>query len=210
MHSILYHPFPHIVLLIFCNSPQLPNFEQETYHTTALPNNTIKVTPHTPDTYRKLIHRVREACIVHHTYQIKQDRAYRIVIRGLHHSVPINDISEELNMKGHKVRNIINVKHRVSNEPLPLSLLTWNHKATIKTFLNQTSYSIEKSKSSHPDVNILSHNAQDTKTMSIQNSTVTDHSTASNAVDHMTQQHVRKLEIHLPNVFMQRKPSGQL
>jgi len=47
----------------------------------------------------------------------------------------------------------------------PSSLLTWNHKATIKTFLNQTSYSIAKSKSSHPDVNILSHNAQDTKTM---------------------------------------------
>ena len=28
--------------------------EEETYHTKALPSNTIKVIPHTPDTYRKL------------------------------------------------------------------------------------------------------------------------------------------------------------
>ena len=98
--------------------------EEETCHTKALPNNTIKVFPHThthtPDTYRKLIHRARKARIVHHTYQIKQDRAYRIVIRGLHHSIPITDISEELNRKGHKVGNIINVKHSVSKERLPL------------------------------------------------------------------------------------------
>jgi len=86
----------------------------------ALPNNIIKVTPHTTDTYRKLIHHARETRIVHHTYQIKQDRAYRIVIRGLHHSIPPSDISEELNRKGHKVRNIINFKHRFSKERLPL------------------------------------------------------------------------------------------
>jgi len=70
--------------------------EEETYQSKDLPNNTIKVIPHTPDTYRKLIHSVRESRIVHHTYQIKQDRAYRIVIRGLHHFMSISDISEEL------------------------------------------------------------------------------------------------------------------
>ena len=53
--------------------------EEETYHTKALPNNTIKVTPHTPDTYRKLIHHAGETRIVHHTYQIKQDRAYQTI-----------------------------------------------------------------------------------------------------------------------------------
>ena len=94
--------------------------EEETYHTKALPNTTINVTPHTPHTYRKLIQNARETRIVHHTYQIKQDRDYRIVIRGLHHSIPLSDISDELNRKDHKVRNIINVKHRVSKEPLPL------------------------------------------------------------------------------------------
>ena len=40
--------------------------EEETYHSKDLPNNTIKVIPHIPDTYRKIIHHIREARIVHH------------------------------------------------------------------------------------------------------------------------------------------------
>ena len=94
--------------------------EEETYFTKALPNNTIKINPQSPDTYRKLIHHIREEKIVHHTYQIKQERAYRIVIRDLHHSIPLTDITEELEKYGHKVRNIINVRHRMSKEPLPM------------------------------------------------------------------------------------------
>jgi hypothetical protein len=94
--------------------------ENETYTVKALPNNTMKVMPNTPATYRKLLHHVRDENIIHHTYQLKQDRAYRVVIRDLHHSIPLTDIIEELNKKGHKVRNIINVKHRISKDPLPL------------------------------------------------------------------------------------------
>jgi hypothetical protein len=32
----------------------------------------------------------------------------------------MSDIIEELDKKGHEVRNMINVKHRISKEPLPL------------------------------------------------------------------------------------------
>jgi hypothetical protein len=62
------------------------------------------------------MHHVRDEHVIHHTDQLKQERAYRIVIRDLHHSIPVSDIIEELNKKGHKVRNMINVKHRVSKE----------------------------------------------------------------------------------------------
>jgi hypothetical protein len=94
--------------------------ENKTYIVKALPNNTMKIMPNTPETYRKLIQHVRDEKIIHHTYQIKQKRAYRIVIRDLHHSIPMSDIIEELYKKGHKVRNMINVKHSISKEPLPL------------------------------------------------------------------------------------------
>jgi hypothetical protein len=94
--------------------------ENETYIVKALPNNTMKIMPNTPATYKKLIQYVRDEKIIHHTYEIKQEKAYRIVIRDLNHSIPISDIIEELDKKGHKVRNMINVKHRISKEPLPL------------------------------------------------------------------------------------------
>jgi hypothetical protein len=51
---------------------------------------------------------------------MKQDRAYRIVIRNLHYSTPIAQIRAELEKQGHKVRNILNVKHRITEEPLSL------------------------------------------------------------------------------------------
>lgn len=93
------------------------NFSQvvgeETYYTRTLPNDTVKITTHTIDTYRKLIRHLKEENIVHHTYQIKEERAYRVVIRD-HHSIPVTDIKEELEKIGHKVRNITNVQHRLT------------------------------------------------------------------------------------------------
>jgi len=43
-----------------------------------------------------------------HTYQPKQERVYRIVVRNLHHTTCIADIKQELLSHGHTVRNITN------------------------------------------------------------------------------------------------------
>jgi hypothetical protein len=51
---------------------------------------------------------------------LKEERAYIEVIRGLHHSIPTSEIKDELEKQGHKVRNVNNVKHRVSKEPISL------------------------------------------------------------------------------------------
>jgi hypothetical protein len=51
---------------------------------------------------------------------MKQERAYRIVIRSIHYSTPTTQITAELEKQGHKVRNILNAKHRVTKEPLSL------------------------------------------------------------------------------------------
>jgi hypothetical protein len=49
-----------------------------------------------------------------------QERAHRTVIRNLHYSTPIAQITAELEKQGHKVRNILNVKHCITKEPLSL------------------------------------------------------------------------------------------
>ena len=93
---------------------------KESYHTKTTTNNTVIVYPHKPETYRRLISHLRENKIIYHTYQLKQERAYRVVIRDIHSSVSPQEIADELNAKGHQVRNIVNVRHRVTKEPLPL------------------------------------------------------------------------------------------
>jgi len=94
--------------------------EEEQYYCKALPNETVKINVNTSDTYRRLVKRLQEDNIVHNTYQIRDERAYRVVLRNLHHSIPPHEFQAELETFGHKVRNILNFRHRVTKEPLPL------------------------------------------------------------------------------------------
>jgi len=63
---------------------------------------------------------MRDTNIIHHTCQPKDERAYRIVLKYVHHSVNINDIKKELEGKGHAVRNIMEGRHWRTKEPLNL------------------------------------------------------------------------------------------
>jgi hypothetical protein len=56
--------------------------EDEKYNTKRLINNTVKINCTTLDSYRKLhvLRYFKQENIVHHTYQLKEERAYRIVI----------------------------------------------------------------------------------------------------------------------------------
>jgi len=58
--------------------------------------------------------------IIHHTYQPKEERSYRVVIKYLHHSLDAQDLKGKISQHGHKVRNIINAKHHVIKDPLNL------------------------------------------------------------------------------------------
>ena len=49
---------------------------------------------------------------------MQQDRAYRVVIRNLHYSIPIEEIKEELQKKGHPVRNIFNIRQSKQISPI--------------------------------------------------------------------------------------------
>ena len=74
--------------------------EEETYQCKILRNYTVKINTLNPGTYRKLIRHLISEKITHHTYQMKQDRAYRVVIRNLHYSIPIDEIKKSYKRKG--------------------------------------------------------------------------------------------------------------
>jgi hypothetical protein len=61
---------------------------QDAYYTETLPYETVKVSALTRDAYRKLIKHLKEENIIHHPSQLKEERAYRVVIRHLHYSIP--------------------------------------------------------------------------------------------------------------------------
>lgn len=94
--------------------------EIEQYQTKTMANNVVKINTTTPETYRKLVKYMKDSNIIHHTYQMKEEKAYRVVIRNLHPTTPIADIKEALLKFGHKTRIATNITHRVSKQPLPM------------------------------------------------------------------------------------------
>lgn len=82
--------------------------------------NQMKINPTTGHTYCDIVKNLKASNIDFHTFQLKQNRAFRVVLRHIHHSVNTADISQELSIKGHSVRNIFNIRHRISKEPLSL------------------------------------------------------------------------------------------
>jgi hypothetical protein len=88
--------------------------EDEQYFTKSMANNVIKLTCTTPDTYRNLMKHFKEKGIYYHTHQSNEERAYRVVLTpGRRH--PTGTV-----FPGHVARNIVNVHHRLTKEPLNL------------------------------------------------------------------------------------------
>lgn len=85
-----------------------------------------KIVPNCSDTYREIIKYLQETKAQHHTYQLKEERSLRVVIRNLHHTTPTEAITEELTELGFEVKNVTNVTSTRGSidgrtqKPLPL------------------------------------------------------------------------------------------
>ncbi|KAE9524515.1 hypothetical protein AGLY_015103 [Aphis glycines] len=80
----------------------------------------LKIQTANPESYRSLIHFLKDEGAEYHTYQLKEDKPLRVVIRNLHHTTEPDTIKEELEVRMFDVRRVTNVLHRVTKTPLPL------------------------------------------------------------------------------------------
>jgi len=63
---------------------------------------------------------MKDSNIIHHTYQLKEDKLYSVVIHNLHHTLPTAQIKEDLQKEVFQVRNITNITQRIKKQPLPM------------------------------------------------------------------------------------------
>ena len=68
--------------------------DEEQFLTKNLPNNVIKLACSTPETYRTIIKYCKEQNIYYHTYQLMEDRNFRVVIKHLHYTTDLDDIKK--------------------------------------------------------------------------------------------------------------------
>ena len=90
-------------------------------------NNRVKILPTNPDTYRKLTKLLKTLNANFHTYQLKQERPFRVVLRNIHHSADLDELMFELLKHGHEVTNISNIRYRIIENPLSLYFIDINH-----------------------------------------------------------------------------------
>jgi len=148
--------------------------------------------------YRKPIRHLNSEKIIHHTYQMKQGRAYRVAIRNLHYSIPIDDTKDELQKKGHAVRNILNIRHRVNKYPLSMFYVDLepreNKVIYILQYLNNTKINVEP-----PYIKIPSPNVQDVSSMVIQKHTARGPTNVWNSEETIWHPNAKNLKKHPPN-----------
>lgn len=86
----------------------------------ALANKAVKVNVTEVDSYRKLVRELKERKIQFFTYQIKAERAFKVVIRNLHPTMDPEEISKAIQEEGYSVRSVSNIRHPRTKDPLPL------------------------------------------------------------------------------------------
>ncbi|KAF0759009.1 Uncharacterized protein FWK35_00009974 [Aphis craccivora] len=64
-----------------------------------------------PNSYRTVIRYLKEKNVSFYTYQVYEDKPYRVVVRNLHPSTSIEFIKEELGNCGFLAQNLTNVLH---------------------------------------------------------------------------------------------------
>uniref|UniRef100_A0A1B0CIJ5 Putative nucleic-acid-binding protein from transposon x-element n=1 Tax=Lutzomyia longipalpis TaxID=7200 RepID=A0A1B0CIJ5_LUTLO len=90
------------------------------YSYKSLNDGEVKIQMTTADDYRAVMRELRAKGTELHSYQFKKDRAFRVVLKGIHHSVKTDDIKAELAALGHNVQSIVNVKHGRTKMPLSM------------------------------------------------------------------------------------------
>jgi hypothetical protein len=92
-------------------------------YTLKIINDTIKIITNKLGLHKTIIDILKEKKFEFHTYHPRQQHAYRVIIRNLHHSLQQKLVREDTERMGHKIRNIWHIRHRVSGNPLSLFFL---------------------------------------------------------------------------------------
>lgn len=82
--------------------------------------NDLKILTKNSDSYRAVIKYLNANKAEYHTYQQRENKAFRVVIRNIHPSTPLNEIGIAIQEIGFTVRQVANVRHKITNKNVPL------------------------------------------------------------------------------------------
>lgn len=114
--------------------------------------NKLRLQTYSADSYRTVINYLKENNVSFHSYQSKELKAFRAVIRNLHPTTDLSFIKKELLDSGFTTRNIMPVFHKLTKTPLPIFFIDLEPGPTNADIFKITSlcYTIVKIEPAHP------------------------------------------------------------
>ncbi|CAH2106908.1 unnamed protein product [Euphydryas editha] len=92
--------------------------ERSTFNYKIININQIRIITKDVNIYKNLISRIREKGLIGHTFNIKEERSHRLVIKNLHHTTPHNDIIDAFRETGNTaIGEIINARFGPEKKP---------------------------------------------------------------------------------------------
>lgn len=110
----------------------------------------LKLQTYSPDSFRTVVAYLKTNKVSFHSFQPKEEKAYRVVIRNMHHSTDISFIKQELLNKGFVTRNIMPVTNKITNSPLPIFFIDIEPSPTNSDIFKLTSLCYTKIKVETP------------------------------------------------------------
>jgi hypothetical protein len=106
------------------------------YFMKILPNDQVKVQPKSPECFSSIIKVLAEKEFDFHTFQLKHERSYRVVLKNMHPTADTKEIIAELLLSNHDVRNIHNIREKTTKKPLSMFFIDLAPKDNNKDIYN--------------------------------------------------------------------------
>lgn len=99
---------------------ELEKVAKDGYTLKSVNNDLVKIQPNSSQNYTDIIKALKEKETDFHTYKPKQERCFRVVLKGLHSSADTEILKKELSELGHIVDSVSNIKNRITRNPLSM------------------------------------------------------------------------------------------
>ncbi|KAM0734111.1 Nucleic-acid-binding protein from transposon X-element [Formica fusca] len=78
----------------------------------------VKIQPRTTQAYSTIVKELQNKGTEFHTYRLKQDRNFRVVLKNIHPSTDASQLKTAIEILGHQVTNLWNIRSRSTKKPL--------------------------------------------------------------------------------------------
>lgn len=115
---------------------KLDEVAKDNYTLKVIGTERVRIQPTRKEDYSAIYKALEDNGSQFHTYEVKANRAFRVVLKNLHPSTDLKELKETLKLKGHEARNVHNITQRGTKMPLPLFFVDLEPKENNKDIFN--------------------------------------------------------------------------